>query len=80
MGIVLKTLIVKLGSMVINYLPHIGFSLAMDVLDEIVLTLLEKQIAKDKSKQNARRVEIYKKYWEGFKTYRERTNYKGNVI
>jgi hypothetical protein len=72
----LKGLVLGLGKMALSYLPVVLWELFFDLLDEGMLTLLESAEAKAKASPEIaddRRLALYRKYWENFKEYRNRT-------
>lgn len=76
LALAFKGLLTGLGQLAMSYLPVVLLNLFFDVLDEVMLTLFEKAEAKaiaTPEKSDDRRLALYRKYWEGFKEYRQRT-------
>lgn len=62
-------------SVAVSYLPVVALNLIFDALDEAMETLFENEQAKADATPEAadnRRLALYRKYWEGFKEYRDR--------
>lgn len=77
MAMIVKSLMAKLVSIFLGFVPVVAFNVVMDIFDEAMETLLEKAEATAKltpEKSDDRRLTLYRKYWESFKDYRARVN------